>query len=196
MSRLVAHVTFTATDHLHVVGAPASGPGTASTWNYAVTVACQNCSVNTVLGATLPIPATIVTITIRDDVQSLMRTTRYELMGAGGMVANQNQHKCTIQQYGRPPVNDMQTVFAALTRLEQTLHDRASRDAELERLAGLVRVLTDSTRWNEEALEGAKRQIATLIRQIRAVHDYLDCPCEMELDTLDLVTHLKEMGVP
>jgi hypothetical protein len=179
-------VTTTTTDHMHVAGTGmANGP-----WTYAVNVPCQNCSAITYLSGTLPVAQAVVQVTINEDMMSMMRDTRYELIG-GGFSAYQMSHRCAIMQI-RPSDNQL-LLHETLYRVEQKLNDRWARDAELERLKNVTGILQDKLNWVEQELGVMRGKRDGLFVQLAAVHEYLDCPCEMPLETTDLLGHLKDM---
>lgn len=82
-----------------------------------------------------------------------------------------------------------------LRSIERKLNERFEAEREFDRLRGTIALLQDRLGISEEELQKTKGRNVELARQIREIHEALDCPCEMPLDTYDLMSHLVEMGV-
>lgn len=82
-----------------------------------------------------------------------------------------------------------------LRTIEKKLNQRFEAEREFDRLRGTIALLQDRLTISEEELQKTKGRNVELARQIREVHEALDCPCEMELDSYDLIGHLDQMGV-
>lgn len=175
--------------HAHVFGT-----GCGPWWAYNVGISCEYCGSVTYISGSMPVPHGEVTINTTENIMSLMRETRYELHdGHGSPPVSSMMHSCMMNATGRGPVENQQFTLDALYRIEQKLNDRYAKEQELSRLSSGITVLQDKVKWLEQELESAGRAKEALFVQLAAVHDYLDCPCEMPLETLDLLHHLKEM---
>lgn len=180
-------------EHTHTKGTPLA----TGQWHHQVQVGCRHCGILTSFVGVLPVEDGLLKMATHEDLVSLQRRVEYRLEG-GGILAANNVHVCSITMTQPSGLNH--AAMQLLVRIDQQLHDRFKQTEELERLRGLVEVLTDRLQWTEDELARAQAKADFYEQQVVEVHNYLDCACEMELrdvydyqPEMDLLTHLKVM---
>jgi hypothetical protein len=188
-----------------VIGQPPPYP---CTWMYDVTVSCPYCNYTVRINAGHGQPSAELVVT-HDQAPGWPRMVMFLLQDPStGCSLFQHQHTCTgngmssgLNVSGNVISSNVGVshvevdIVGWMRELDRKLDNRFAGEEELVRLAGMVQMLTDKLKWATEELHATKGRNVHLAQQIRRIHETLDCPCEMELDSYDLVGHMAEMGI-
>jgi hypothetical protein len=183
-------------------------------WQYDLNVACPCCSFTVRITAFHSQPSAELLVMHDQQAPGAQRTVTFYLQDPStGYSLYQTQHNCsgigmTNAIGGGSGLNVATNVVASsyssftevdivgwMRTIEAKLDRRIEGEGEMVRLVGMVDMLADKLKWTTEELHATKGRNVHLAQQIRRIHEALDCPCEMELDSYDLLEHMDEMGI-